>query len=62
MFSQEQVMGFIRHALTLAGGVLVTKGVVDETQVLEAVGAIITLIGFAWSFRNKAEKKSIDNK
>lgn len=57
MFGKDQIFGFIRHALTLAGGVLVTKGVVDEASMLEAVGAIITLIGFAWSFRDKAEKK-----
>lgn len=62
MFTQEQILGFIRHALTLAGGALITQGYADETQLMEAVGAVITLIGFAWSFRNKREKKSINTK
>lgn len=61
MFSQEQILGFIRHALTLAGGALITQGLTDETQLMEAVGAIITLIGFVWSFRNKNKKTDINN-
>jgi len=59
MFTQEQLLGFIRHALTLAGGALVTNGIFTESELLEAVGAASTLIGFVWSWmtkRNNPEK------
>jgi hypothetical protein len=51
--TQEQTLGFIRHFLTLIGGVFVTKGVIEETVMLEVVGAIVTLGAFIWSFRAK---------
>ena len=59
MFTQEQLLGFIRHALTLAGGALVTNGIFTESELLEAVGAASTLIGFVWSWmikRDNSEK------
>lgn len=46
----EQFKGFLRHALTFGGGLLVTKGYVDASEVEALVGAIITLSGFAWSY------------
>ena len=51
--NQEQVQGFIRHLLTLVGGVFVTKGAIDEQTMLEEVGAVMTLGAFIWSFRTK---------
>lgn len=53
MFGKEQVLGFIRHALTLAGGALVAKGIIDEAGLMEVVGAMSTIIGFAWSWISK---------
>ena len=50
MINQEQVMGFIRHALTVFGGVLITKGITDEGTMIQVVGAAATLIGFVWSY------------
>ena len=46
----EQLKGFLRHALTFAGGLLVTKGYVETSEVEALVGAIITLSGFVWSY------------
>ena len=48
--NQEQVLGIVRHILTALGGVLVTKGVVDEGTMTTAVGALATLAGVVWSF------------
>ena len=48
--NKEQTLGFIRHGLTLVGGFFVARGVLDEGQLLEVVGALISLIGFGWSF------------
>ncbi len=53
MFSKEQLLGFVRHALTLLGGSIVTNGMFTESEMLEAVGAAITLIGFVWSWIDK---------
>ncbi len=47
--NQEQVLGIVRHILTAAGGVLVTKGYVDANTLATIVGALATLIGAGWS-------------
>jgi len=51
----EKIKGLVRHALTVAGTVLVTKGVIDEAMLTEVVGAVITLTSFVWSFISKKE-------
>jgi hypothetical protein len=54
--TQQQVLGIVRHILTFGGGILVTKGLIDEGMVSEISGAVITLIGAIWSIveKNKA--------
>ena len=52
--SNDVVMGFIRHVLTLLGGVLVTKGWLTDAQMPELVGAVMTFVGFGWSFFDKS--------
>jgi hypothetical protein len=50
---KEQILGIIRHALTFVGGVLITKGVIDEASFVEISGALLTLIETVWSVVNK---------
>ncbi len=45
----DMIIGLVRHVLTFGGGFLVTKGYVDTSGLEQAVGAIATLIGVAWS-------------
>jgi hypothetical protein len=54
--TQEQVLGIVRHALTFIGGIVVMRGLVDETIVTEVIGSIVTLTGAIWSIvaKNKA--------
>jgi hypothetical protein len=54
--TQQQVLGIVRHTLTFGGGILVTKGLLDEGMVAEISGVVITLIGAIWSIveKNKA--------
>jgi glucose uptake protein GlcU len=54
--TKEQILGITRHALTFVGGILVMKGLVDETTVTEIIGGVITLAGTIWSVidKNKA--------
>jgi hypothetical protein len=54
--TKEQIIGIIRHGLTFVGGILIMKGLVDESTSQELIGGIITLVGTVWSIidKNKA--------
>lgn len=54
--TKEQILGITRHVLTFLGGVLITKGLVDEATATEIIGGLITLAGTIWSVidKNKA--------
>jgi len=52
----DKIAGLIRHGLTFIGGYLVTDGIIDESTLTEVVGAIITLIGFVWSWIDKKDE------
>jgi len=45
----EKVSGLIRHALTAIGGFVVAKGLIEESLVQDAIGAILTIVGIVWS-------------
>jgi len=51
--TKEQILGIVRHGLTFIGGILVMKGIIDETTVTEIVGGVITLSGTIWSIIEK---------
>ncbi len=57
--NKESVMGVLRHILSFGGGLLVAQGHIDESTMLELVGAIVTIAGVAWSIRQK--KKSAES-
>ena len=42
-----------RHALTTAGGTLVSKGLMTTDDLSTAVGAVLTLAGIVWSIISK---------
>lgn len=50
---KEQILGLIRHTLTFVGGLLVAKGLIDETTITEIIGGVITLTGAIWSILEK---------
>jgi hypothetical protein len=54
--TQEQVLGIIRHTLTFVGGIVIARGLADETVVTEIIGGVVTLVGAIWSIveKNKA--------
>lgn len=57
--NKDGILGILRHVLTTFGGGLATKGYLDESSVGEIVGAIIVLIGAAWSIIEKRKKAKI---
>jgi len=50
---QQMITGIIRHVITTAGGALVAGGYIGQDELNLAVGAVITLIGVAWSAWDK---------
>jgi len=51
--TKEQLLGIVRHSLTFIGGILIMKGLVDESTVTEITGGVLTLTGAIWSIINK---------
>ena len=54
--TKEQTLGIIRHAFTFLGGILLTKGIIDEITWTEISGSALTLIGTIWSVVDKNKK------
>ena len=52
--SKEQWLGIVRHSLTFVGGILIAKGLVDESIWAEISGAALTLVGGIWSITVKS--------
>ena len=50
---QQIILGILRHFLTLGGGWLVQQGYANQSGVTQIVGAVMTLIGLAWSVQHK---------
>ena len=47
--TKEQLLGIVRHTITFIGGILVMKGIVEESMVQEILGGVTTLAGTIWS-------------
>lgn len=52
------VGGILRHVLTVFGGSLVTKGFLDNEQLASGIGAILTILGLAWSIWQKSRTRT----
>lgn len=50
---KEQIFGIIRHALTIIGGALLTKGVINDAAATEIVGCGMSIAGLVWSLKSK---------
>jgi len=50
---QDQINGLIRHALTIIGGALVAKGIIEEEIMMDCVGIAMSVVGVVWSVRAK---------
>lgn len=47
-------MGYLRHALTGAGGAMVAAGTINNQQETAILGGILALVGALWShFENR---------
>ena len=59
VMSREQWLGIIRHILTFAGGWVVAQGIISEAELVEVIGALMTLVGLVWSAK-APEKKAVE--
>lgn len=50
---KEQILGIIRHTLTFIGGLLVMKGIVEESILETIISGVLTLTGTIWSVIEK---------
>jgi len=53
--NQEQVMGILRHVITIAGGFLVAQGLVTDGAMTEIIGGLMAAIGTGWSWYAKTD-------
>jgi len=54
--NKEIAMGLIRHMLTVTGGAMAASYGVDGATLEAVIGAVLTLVGFAWSIWDKKLK------
>lgn len=53
---KEQILGILRHTLTFVGGLLIMKGIVDESILETIISGVLTLTGTIWSVIEKNKK------
>lgn len=51
--TKPMIEGLVRHIFTIAGGALVSRGVIDAEIASQIVGVGVTITGIAWSFWDK---------
>ena len=52
--NKEQKMGILRHVLTFIGGILLAKGLVDESLLTDMIASVMVLVGGTWSVLSKS--------
>jgi hypothetical protein len=52
--NKEQKMGILRHVLTFIGGILLAKGLVDESLLTDMIASVMVLVGGTWSILAKS--------
>ncbi len=54
--NKDILFAVARHFLTLLGGAIAARYAIDGATIDAASGAILTLVGFAWSIWDKRQK------
>lgn len=52
---KDQVLGLLRHILTIAGGALAASGG-DASLINETTGVLLAVVGIAWSWIEKSRR------
>ena len=51
--NKQKWFSVIRHTLTFVGGILVMKGLIDESVVEQIISGVMTLTGLVWGQLDK---------
>jgi hypothetical protein len=54
--NQDQYSGILRHILTIAAGIVVSKGYTDESTATTIVAGIVAALTVFWSIKSKGTK------
>lgn len=46
--NSETIQTILRSVLKVGGGFLVAKGLATDSGVTDAIGAVVTIVGFVW--------------
>lgn len=57
--TKDAILGFVRHILTFGGGFAVQSGLTTQDEITVGVGAVVTLIGLAWSIIQKRKLNDV---
>lgn len=49
-------LGVLRHLLTIAAGALASKGIIDAAAAETLIGAVLAVVGVAWSVYEKRRR------
>lgn len=55
---KDLILAIARHTLTFVGGLLIMKGIVDESTVNEIVGGVISLTSVIWMTITKLKNEN----
>ena len=55
----QAILSLVRHALTAIGAQFVASGYLSSDDLSSAVGAVLTLVGLAWSIYNGRKNRAI---
>ena len=50
----DKTQGLIRHILTIIGGVAISRGWINEENVISLTGVVVSIIGVVWSWKSKS--------
>lgn len=53
MSKKQIIESILRHTITLVGGIIITKGIIEESVFQEIVGGTTALVGFILSLTKK---------
>ena len=54
---KDMIISLVRHSLTFIGGLLIMKGLIDESALEEVIGSAISLTSAIWMIVNKKKIK-----
>lgn len=54
--TSEMILGFVRHLLTIVGGIMVAKGSISSGVMDAVIGGILSVAGMAWSAVQKVQQ------